>query len=169
MPVAELGLAPDALAAALHPTCLVELDVSPVAGGSYWLRGSVLAEALSAGCSRCGAALGVHAAPATFELLLECDSRRSSRGASGKSGETEYDGEDVISFPPHVNSVDLSPVVRDSLLLQHGEPPVCQTCAQVKAPRVVAVYTTPGASRPRLGGGLASLAALKKRLPPPPP
>jgi len=141
---------------------LVALEVSPVAGGGYWLRGSVESSDDAACCTRCGASLQP-AAAAAFQVLLEArpQGRRVGKGRedAGRPCLSEDDGGDVLAFPPNAASVDLSSVVRDTLLLSH-QPPCCAACRSA-APAVVS-YTSEARGPP--ASTLGRLDELKRRL-----
>ena len=134
------------------------------------------------GCSRCGGRVGDSAPPATFQLLLsgEGEQRKRSRRRPGRPGRgsdapapppTSADGggddDDVLPFPPHANAVDLSLVVRDTLLLALSVGQRCPACAASgDAPTVVASCTAEplDGQPPPPPRGLRSLAALKQTL-----
>jgi len=154
----------------------VELEVEPV-GGGFWARGdATISPHPLLACATCGA---LHTAPlsASFDVWLtdklerersrKQNGRRGAAAGAGKpvreSTAAASDAADTLLFPAHANSVDLSPVVRDCLLLALPVASTCELCERPTGSVVVAQASVGAGGTP--GGAFAMLAPLRDGAP----
>ncbi len=114
-------------------------------GAGFYVRGSAeVAPPPSLRCVRCSCAVQ-RPLTAEFEVYLADKlGERPRRRRRGKTGAARHgsgdvgtagaaDGTDVLLFPPHASAVDLTPLVRDCLVVALPPAQSCEACAAAAA------------------------------------
>lgn len=148
---------------AVGATLRVRLRVQPAGGSRWWVEGEACVEPPAVRpCCVCGALACAGAASHAFETLVETPARRGQRGLpdDGDGGAAD---DAVLLWPSSSPACDLTPLVRDCLLLAVPIAPRCAACAAAPQPPLAAISSTITAAGTLAGSPFAKLAALRRR------